>query len=372
MRIAILGSRGIPGNYGGFETCAEELATRLVECGHEVSVYCCKPYSRLDEAWYRGVRRVVLPTIRHKSLEKVVYSVLSLVHVLFAGADVVLVLGIAAAPFCFIPGLARIPVVLNTDGLEWRRRKWGRLASRYLRFAERAACFTATRLVTDARCVKEYYRDTYGAESTFIPYGARPAPPVANGTLGSLGVDPDNYLLYVSRFDPENNGLLVRRAFEGVRTDMPLLMVGSAPFADGYVRQVRDTTDPRVRFPGAIYGDGYLELQSGAHIYIQATEVGGTHPALVEAIGLGRCVIANDVPEHREVLGDAGLYYDGTVSGLRRRLQEAIDHPDLVEGCRARARVLAERYSWDRIVRDYETLFEAVRPVRARRQGSPC
>jgi len=209
IRIAILGSRGIPGNYGGFETCAEELSTRLAARGHEVTVYCCKPYSRTEDRLHRGVRRVVLPTIRAKSFEKVAYSVLSLVHAAFARPDVVLMLGVAAAPFCFIPRLAGAGVVLNTDGLEWRRRKWGRLASLYLRFSERAACFTANRLVTDARCVQDYYRQVYGQETTFIPYGARALGHPPNGTLSSLGLLPEEYVLYVSRFEPENNPLAV-------------------------------------------------------------------------------------------------------------------------------------------------------------------
>jgi glycosyltransferase involved in cell wall biosynthesis len=352
-----VGSRGIPATYGGFETCAEELATRLVGRGHEVTVYCCRPYSRTAEPTWRGVRRVVLPTVRLKSLEKLVHSILSLAHAAGSAPDVVLVLGIAAGPFCVIPRLVRSRVVVNTDGLEWRRRKWGAIASAYLRFAERAVGRAAHHLVTDARCVRDYYRTVYRRDTSFIPYGARKAPGTPSGVLDALGLEPGRYVLYVSRFDPENNALLVRRAFEGVRTDLPLVMVGSAPFADRYVREVRDTADRRIRFPGAIYGDGYLDLQANAAVYIQATEVGGTHPALVEAVGLGRCVVANDVPEHREVLGDAGLYYDGSAEGLRRRLQAALDDPGLRSACEAGLRALADRYDWDHITIEYERLF---------------
>jgi glycosyltransferase involved in cell wall biosynthesis len=334
---------------------------RLSERGHEVTVYCCRPYCDPEPRVWRGVRRVMAPTLHRKGLEKLVHSLLSLLHVTGRGVDVVLVLGVAAAPFAFLPRLAGARVVLNTDGLEWRRKKWGRLASTYLRFAERAACATANHLVTDAHCVRDHYQAAYGASSTFIPYGSRPAPDGSADLVRALGVEPGRYLLYVSRFDPENNALVVRRAFEQVRTDLPLLMVGSAPYADAYVRDVRATRDPRVRFPGAIYGDGYLALQAHARAYVQASEVGGTHPALVEAIGLGGCVVANDVPEHREVLGDAGLYYDGGVDGLARRLQEVVERDDLVEECRARARAAAPRYAWDGIVTQYERLFAAVR-----------
>src|SRR5262249_39678846 len=155
--------------------------------------------------------------------------------------------------------------------LEWRRRKWGLLASAWLRFAERAACHTAARMVTDALCVQEHYRTTYGRPTTFIPYGTR-APVPADGTLRRLGLMPGEYVLYVSRFEKENTPLLVRRAFETVKTDKRLLMLGSAPYAAEYVRQVRDTRDDRILFPGAIYGDAYLELQTNAYVYVQATE----------------------------------------------------------------------------------------------------
>ncbi|HUD72542.1 MAG TPA: glycosyltransferase, partial [Dongiaceae bacterium] len=318
---------------------------------------CLARYAPGAARLYRGVRRVVLPAPRLKSLEKPVHAVLSLLHAAATGADVVLVLGIAAGPFVFLPRAAGARVVVNTDGLEWRRRKWGALASSYLKFAERAVGAAADHLVTDAHCVRDYYRARYGRESTFIPYGARPAPATLPGVLQRLGLEAGRYVLYVSRFDPENNALLVRRAYEQVRSDWPLVMVGSAPYADDYVRAVRDTRDPRIRFPGAIYGDGYLELLSRAGVYVQASEVGGTHPALVEAIGLGCAIVANDVPEHREVLGEAGAYYDGGEAGLAAGLQAIIDAPARRAAAQAAAQAIAARFDWGAIVDDYERLF---------------
>ncbi|MBI4715461.1 MAG: DUF1972 domain-containing protein [Nitrospirae bacterium] len=361
LKIAILGSRGIPGNYGGFETCAEELSTRLAQRGHQVTVYGCKGYGPPEPAFYKGVRRIILPTIRVKSLEKILFSVLSLLHVTFLRMDVVLMLGVSASAFCFIPRLLGAKVVINVDGLEWQRKKWGRIASWYLRFSEKAACWMTHRVVTDALCVQDYYRRQYHQETTYIPYGVEPVRIPPDGTLKALGVAPGNYVLFVSRFDPENNPLLVRRAFEKVRTDKKLVMLGDAPYAPDYIREVKDTQDPRIVFPGAIYGQGYRELQSHALCYVQATEVGGTHPALVEAMGYGHCVIANDVPEHREVLREAGMIYNGTEADLAQRLQEVLDHPDLLGEYRERVRKQAEQFTWDRIVDQYEDLFRDVK-----------
>lgn len=357
LNIAILGSRGVPGNYGGFETCAEELGTRLVKQGHKVLVYCCKPYSETGEKEYLGIRRIVLPTIRTKALEKLVFALLSLFHVCFTKTDVVLMLGVSASAFCFIPRLFGIRVVTNVDGLEWRRKKWGKVASMYLQFSEKAACHTANIVVTDALCVQDYYLKKYKYETTFIPYGIRSVEVRSDMTLKKLGVVPREYILYVSRFEPENNPLLVRRAFERVSTDKRLVMLGSAPFADDYVKQVHDFTDGRIVLPGAIYGSGYVELQANAHIYIQATEVGGIHPALVEAVGFGNCIIANDVPEHREVIGEAGLYFDGTEEGLADTLQHLLDNPRMVDEHRRLTRNLADNFSWDKITKDYEATF---------------
>lgn len=357
LNISILGSRGVPGNYGGFETCAEELGVRLVQRGHNVAVYCCAPYSQNDDPYYNGIKRITLPTIRAKALEKLFFAVLSIIHVCFTKTDVILMLGVSASVFSFIPRIFGIKVIINVDGLEWRRKKWGKIASLYLRFSERSACYTTNLVVTDALCVKDYYLKAYGQITTFIPYGIRTAHVSSDQTLKKLGLKPGEYILYVSRFEPENNPLLVRRAFERVKTDKRLVMLGSAPFPDEYVKQIHQYTDKRVMLPGAIYGSGYVELQANAYAYIQATEVGGIHPALVEAVGFGNCIIANDVPEHREVLGDAGIYYNGTDEELADKLQYVLDRPEFVKERRSFTKNLAGLYSWDNVCHDYESLF---------------
>jgi glycosyltransferase involved in cell wall biosynthesis len=241
--------------------------------------------------------------------------------------------------------------------LEWRRKKWGKLAATVLKFSSRVAPILSNEVITDSLSVQKYYKEAYNAETTYIPYGRRQQEPQSFDILEELGVEPRGFFLYVSRFDPENNPLLVRKAYELVSSEKKLLMVGSAPYADDYIKQVKDTTDSRIVFTGAIYGDGYLQLQHSAYAYVQATEIGGVHPALVEAAGAGNCVIANDVPEHREVLLDAGIYYPGTVEGLAAKLQWAQDNPEPVAHHRSLSRKVAERFSWDSITTEYEVCF---------------
>lgn len=358
MKIAILGSRGIPVSYGGFETLAEEISTRFVRRGHNVTVYCCAPYSKTADRTYKGVKRIILPSIRTKALEKPVFALLSLMHASFMKYDLVLMLGISVSFFCFMPRLFCKKVVINIDGLEWQRRKWGPVIASLLKLEERMAGITANELITDSRWVQEYYRIKYGKTSAYIGYGTDSIDYPPGQALKMLGLKPEDYMLYVSRFEPENNALLVREAYDSIENPAKkLIMVGDAPYADAYIKRVKDTENPCIIFTGYQYGDVYRELLSNAYVYIQATEVGGTHPALVEAMGAGNCVLANDVPEHREVLRDAGFYYKGK-EDLREKMVLLMGNDANIRGKQKAALELSGReYSWEKITDEYEELF---------------
>ncbi|MCC6859817.1 MAG: DUF1972 domain-containing protein [Bryobacterales bacterium] len=358
MRIAILGTRGIPARYGGFETFAEEISGRLVARGHAVTVYCRE---RNHGDYHRGVRVRYLPTIRHKYLDTIAHTALSTFHLLARRADVALYCNGANAVFTFLPRLFGMPVALNVDGLERRRKKWNLLARGWYLLSEWLATFCPSEVVTDALSIQRYYQARYRKATTFIPYGAETGQTPAGETLRRLGLEPCRYFLYVSRMEPENNALEVRRAFEQVRTEMRLALVGDAPYSREYIARVRDTSDPRVVMPGAIYGEGYAELGSNCFAYIHATEVGGTHPALVEAMGRGALVLYLSTDENEEVAGGAGVPFSKT------NLKEQIEHV-LAMGeeernlLRARAIERVRRhYSWEAITAAYEQLFFQLR-----------
>jgi glycosyltransferase involved in cell wall biosynthesis len=358
LRIAILGTRGVPANYGGFETFAEQLGARLAARGHQVTVYGRSAYVRRDVTSYRGIRVVRLPAPRSKYLETVVHTVFSAFHALVRRWDVIYVCNSANVPAATLLWLARKRVVLNVDGLEWQRRKWGAAGRAYYRACARVAAWLPVHVVTDARVIQRYYHETYGRQTDYFAYGTDLDPVADDGTLGRLGLEPGRYVLYVSRLEPENNAHVVIEAYRSVRSDVPLAIVGDAPYASDYIASLKRTDDPRVRFLGAIYGHGYQVLRSHAAAYVQATEVGGTHPALVEAMGFGNAIVANDVPEHRETLGDAGLYYGGSEQ-LATALQAVLDDPVLAEDLRRRAHQRArERYGWDAITDAYEAWFK--------------
>ncbi len=364
LRLALLGSRGIPANYGGYETLMEELGPRLAERGHQVTVYCRSHHTPRDLRHHRGCRLVVLPTVRTKHLDTPVHTLLAVLHAARAHragerCDAALMVNGANALFVPLLRLAGIPCALHVDGIERRRAKWGAFGRGVYSVSERLACWLPNELITDAEVIARHYRERYRCPSTVITYGVAPEPLPPGPTLKALGVAPRRYLLYVSRFEPENNPHQVLEGYLPLRTDMPLVMVGGAPYADRFVAALRKRSDARVIFPGPVYGDGYRELLSHAFATIHATEVGGTHPALVEALGYGNCALVNDTAENREVAADAACYFRAAQPDSLRALLAALLHDQESVGRwrgRAAARALLV-YSWSRVCDAYEALL---------------
>ncbi len=348
----------MPANYGGFETFAEQLGSRLAARGHAVTVYGRSAYVPRAANSYAGMRIVRLPAPRSKYFETVVHTLFSAFHVLGRRWDIVYVCNSANVPAAALLWLARRRVVLNVDGLEWQRGKWGLAGRAYYRACSRLASVLPVHIVTDARVIQRFYHQRYGRSTDYFAYGTDLDPAPDDGTLRRLGLADRRYVLYVSRLEPENNAHVVIEAYRSVATDLPLVIVGDAPYASDYIASIRRTDDPRVRFLGAVYGQGYRILRSHAAAYVQATEVGGTHPALVEAMGSGNAIVANDVPEHRETLADAGLYYAGA-GELSVAIQRLLDDRELADSFGARARARAEdQFSWEAITGAYEQWFE--------------
>ncbi|MBZ5592656.1 MAG: DUF1972 domain-containing protein [Acidobacteriia bacterium] len=362
MRIALLGTRGIPAHYGGFETFAEELSTRLALIGHSVAVYCRE---RPQESPWRGVELRYLPTIRHKYFDTLAHTGLSTLHLLFHRSDVALYCNAANAIFTILPRLAGIPVVLNVDGIERKRKKWNRLAKAWYLVSEKLATFLPNEVVTDAQAIADYYHERYRKRTHFIPYGAETGKAETHDVLRTLALEPGRYFLYVSRMEPENHALEVRQAFEQVKTGMKLALIGDAPYAADYIRQVRATADPRIVMPGAIYGRGYQELGSHCFAYIHATTVGGTHPALIEAMGRGALVLYRDTAENIEVAHEAGIPFgEDDLAGKIDQVLAMSEEERNVFRRRAVERV-RQRYSWDAVTADYDRLFRKLAPPHA-------
>jgi glycosyltransferase involved in cell wall biosynthesis len=363
MKIAMLGTRGIPASYSGFETCVEELGARLAARGHAVTVYCRSHHIHYAGPYYRGMRLVKLPTIANKYFDTLAHTFLSCLHALTQGYDVGLMFIAGNSPVSFIPRLAGQKVVLNVDGLDWKRKKWPPLAKKYIQFAEYLATKLPNAVVTDSHIIQNYYRDKFGAETTYIAYGATVLSVPPGQYLARFGLAPRRYVLFVGRLVPENCAHHLVEAFRGLDTDLRCVIVGDAPYADAYIQELKASAGAQVVFTGYLFGEGYRELSSNAFAFVETSEVGGTHPALLEAMAFGNCVVVNDTPENLETVGEAGLSYRGEAgaAGLREVLKCLLDAPSQVETYRrlALARI-AREYDWDRVTDQYEALFERI------------
>jgi len=297
-----------------------------------------------------------------------VHTAISALDSVVRNYDVALICNSANAPFALIPRLGGAKVALNVDGLEWQRRKWSRLGQWYYQGCAWLAPKLPIVLVSDAQMIARYYRERFGRKTVYIPYGTDAQRADPGETLDQLGLEPGRYVLYVSRLEPENHALTVIEGYRrvGGRASLgaPLVLVGDAPYATEYKAQLERAAASvdEVIMPGYIFGAGYAELQSNTLLYVQATEVGGTHPALLEAMGRGAAIVANDVPEHREVLGEAGLYYArNDPDALAARLGElAGDAPLRARLGADAAERAATLYSWDRVTDSYEELFRSM------------
>ena len=330
MHIAMLGTRGVPARYGGFETAVEEVGRRLADRGHRVVVYCrTSAEDDARPARHLGMELVHLPAARKRALETLSHSALSVGHLLGHRTDAAFVFNAANSPLLPLLRAARIPVATHVDGLEWKRAKWGPVGQRYYRAAEAMAVRWSDALIADAVGIADYYRHEFGAPTTLLTYGAPLIEP-GDDRLAELDLAPGEYHLAVARFEPENHVDVIVEGYARSGATKPLVVVGSAPYSDEYTARVHAAADDRVRFLGGVWDQVQLDqLYANAFTYLHGHSVGGTNPSLLRAIGAGAAVLLGDgqpgdaellaqPAPHRGVEGGVGL--DGLPDGGHRRL----------------------------------------------------
>ena len=362
MKVALLGTRGVPASYSGFETCVEQLGQRLMERGYEVTVYCRSHHITYKGEYYKGMRLVKLPTISNKYLDTMVHSFISSLHALPQRYDIGLYFIAGNSPVTWIPRLVGTKTILNVDGLDWKREKWPELAKKYIQFAEYLATKLPNIYITDSEVVQAYYLDRFNSEPPYIPYGSEVEILPPGKTLAEYGLEPGKYILFVGRLVPENCAHHLVEAFRGLDTDMKCVIVGDAAYAEEYISSLKalGRDDSRIVFTGYVFGKGYQELGANAHIFVETSGVGGTHPALVEAMAFGNCIVTYNTPENLETIGDAGFSYDGKIGAdsLRDVLAQLLTEPNTVENYAAKAQQRAQTYySWEAVSDSYERLF---------------
>lgn len=359
LRIAMVGTRGVPASYGGFETAIEEIGSRLAAKGHQVIVYC-RHARGVQLSTFKGMRLVHLPAVRFKAIETLSHTALSVLHLVTRRRPhVAFLFNAANAPFLPILRAARVPTAVHVDGLEWKRGKWGRNGRRYYRKAEEAAVRWGDALIADAAGIADYYREEFGAQTELLAYGAEIQPEPASDRLAEFELQPGCYHLVVARFEPENHVDVIVEGFAASSGVFPLVVVGSAPYSAAYTDRINaiGASDPRIRMVGGVWDQQQLDqLYGNALLYLHGHSVGGTNPSLLRAMGAGTSVAAWDVNFNREVLGD-GVDFFGTSDDARRIIENAEADPakQARSGDLLRSRA-ARLYDWDVVTSGYEDL----------------
>ncbi|MDH3017407.1 DUF1972 domain-containing protein [Gordonia alkanivorans] len=358
LSIALIGTRGVPASYGGFETAVEEIGWRLADRGHVVTVYGREAGD--VGSVYRGMRRVTLPAVRRKSLETLTHTAVSSAHaVTRVRPDAAVVFNAANSPLVPVLRMARIPVALHMDGLEWKRSKWGRVGKAYYRLAESFGVRQANALIADSIGIADYYRQQFDAPTELIKYGAPQIFDAPVEGIERLGFRPGDYHLVVARFEPENHVYEIVQGYTQSNAQKPLVVVGSAPYSEGYTASIEALVeaDRRVHLLGPVYDQELLDaLYFHAHTYVHGHSVGGTNPSLLRAIGAGTAVISYDVSFNHDVVDGEGWFFTNP-SQVSSALEEAEESSEVSRiGSRLRKRA-SEHYTWDGVADLYEEML---------------
>jgi glycosyltransferase involved in cell wall biosynthesis len=358
LRVAFIGGRGVISKYSGIETCYEEIGKRLAEMGHEVTVYC-RTYFTPPQPAHNGMRMVRLPTIRSKHLDTLVHTFLSTVHAVFDDYDIVHYHCLGPALFSFLPRLFGKKTVVTVQGLDWQRRKWGRVASAILRLGERASIDLPDTTTVVSRTLQRYYRTHYGSEPVYVPNGTSLRRRSTAGRLREWDLEPDKYVLFLGRFSPEKNCDLLIQAFERIETPIKLVLAGGSSHSDAYVKRLREHQSDRVRVLDWVSGEALDELLTNAMLFVLPSDLEGLSLALLDAMGAGVCVLASDVPENCEIVEGSGFTFrHGDLDDLQRMLQLLISEPEVRKAAATKAREKVwEHYLWGQVAKATEGVY---------------
>ncbi len=364
----MLGLYGMPLprlHFTGFETGFGEIAPRLVEAGHEVTIYCRRshyaPEMRVPSE--RGVRMVYVPSPGGKNFSGLVATLFAVLHAVARGDyDVFFFVNVGMGHHAALCRALGKKVVMNVNGLDWKRAKWGPVARAYFLSAAYAAMRFCNRLVTDAEAMRKYYLDEFGKETTMIAYGAYVESSERSELVRQFGIEPDEYYLIASRLIPENHADLIIEGFIESGTPRKLVIAGGANYDSPFHRRLKEIANDRVIFTGHIHDQSVMkELHCNCFAYVHGHSVGGTNPSLLKAMGYGNLVLALDTVFNREVLADTGLLFPKDAHALAALMRKVEGDAGLVSDLRQRAprRIRAE-YSWDKVSDQYDQLFREV------------
>ena len=357
MRIAIIGSRGIPARYSGVERAVEEVARRLVLKGHEVTVYCRPGTCSTNE--YHGVKLVFLPTWHSKNFGTIIHVLFATIAVIFRNAEVVHYHALGPSFFSFIPRIFGKKVIVTVHCLDWQRKKWGFLARIFLRFCQYPAILCSHRMIVVSQVLKDFFEKKFKKDVHCIPNGAGFVTDRDFSDVLKYGCEKDSYVLCVGRLVPEKGTQYLIKAFNELKTDKTLVLAGESSFTDRYVNLLRNLAGARVKFLGFVEGPELVALYKNAYMVVLPSEVEGAPLVLLEAMNYGKCVLSSDLPDCQEILGTTGAYFRSkNYADLKRHLEELLANPLLVQeyGQKAGNRV-RRLFDWDRVADATENVY---------------
>ena len=360
LNIAMLGHKRIPSREGGVEIVVEELSTRMVERGHQVTCYNRKGHhvsgSEFDSAElkeYKGVKIIPVWTLDRKGLAAMTSSFAAAWKASRSKADVVHIHAEGPAAMCWLPKLHKKRVIVTIHGLDWQRAKWGGFATKYIKFGEKQAVKKADEIIVLSRGVKEYFKNEYGRETVFIPNGVtRPIIREADEIKKLWGLVKDSYVLFLGRIVPEKGLHYLVDAWKGVKTDKKLVIAGGSSDTNEFLNELKNFAGEDVIFTGFQQGKVLEELYSNAYIYTLPSDLEGMPLSLLEAMSYGNCCLVSDIPECAEVVEDkAEKFMRGNEEDLRNKLQELLDSSEKVNLYKRKsADYICNKYNWDDVV----------------------
>ncbi len=363
IRVYVTGINGIPARHGGFETCVDNVAVRHAKKGLKVTVYCRKRNVKLKDDYYEGVKLIKLSSLGHKSLETLSHTFLSILHMLFRRKEIVHLYGVGNAVFLLILKLFGNRVVVSADSFDWERDKWGKFAKWFLFNSAKLSTKLSDAIIVDSKSVQKYYREKFGKETVYIPYGAQVERKTNKDILTKYGLKEDNYILFVGRLIPEKGVHNLIEAFRNLDTDKKLAIIGGDWFTTDYIKSLEERAKgANISFLGFVYDEECRAIYSGAYLYVQPSLIDGTSPALLTAMGTGNCVLVNAIDENLETVGDGGLNFKrNDVVSLTEELKKLVNDENLVKEYRKKSlKRVQEVYSWDKVAEAISDLYEDI------------
>ncbi len=363
MKIAILGSRGIPASYGGLETSIQETTVRFVQMGIDTTVYCRRNHYKDKISNYESVKLIYLPSIKTKHFDTITHTLLSVIHSIFKKFDIISIYGVGNSIFLPFYRLMGIPVIINVDGADWKRKKWGKFAQWFLKTSRFIAVRFSNYYIVDNELLASEYTNKYGKKAIYIPYGAQSDIHYNPEVLNKYELIANGYIIFVGRFVKEKGIDFLVKNFERTITDRKLVIVGGNALDKEYEQEIKRTKDGRIIFTGFLYGNDYESLLKCASFYVSCSFLEGTSPSLLSAMAINGFALVSDLEENLEVLkGTCATFKTGNSNDFRTKLNYYLNNPEVIEIERVKTKELFNKYyNWEKITKQYTDLFDKLK-----------